>query len=258
MNEIISVAKKAAVQAGAYLKRRFDGALSITAKEGVQNFVTDVDFACEKLIIDEISEHFPDHSILSEESGEKSGSEFLWIVDPLDGTLNYIRSVPLYAVSIAVACEKELVAGVIYLPELDELFWAEKGKGAYLRDKKLKVSGQEKLENALLVTGTPYCCPKNQWLSVEQFSTIVQKGPPIRDLGSCAIDLAYVAAGRFDGFWMPQVAPWDLAAAKILIEEAGGVVTSYEGNPYHAFLSSPIVATNGKIHKELVALLQQG
>lgn len=244
----------AALQAGEMLAKRFGGVLDICSKEGTHNFVSDADVAAETIIINQIRSQFPSHSILSEECGTMDGSEILWIIDPIDGTLNFIRSVPLFAISIGVAVAGELVSGVIYLPIMRELFVAQKGRGAFLNGTRLKVSGVESLDRSVLVSGAPYHSQQKKYRSVEQYAKMLSLGCPIRDLGSAAIDLAYVASGRYDGYWMPSIKPWDVAAAKVLIEEAGGLFTKYDGAPYCDFVEAPIIASNGLLHP---ALLQQ-
>lgn len=253
-DELTHTAVQAALQAGDFLSKRFGSLLDISSKEGKHNYVTDVDVAVEKIVIDHITSRFSSHSILSEEFGQKSGSDTLWIIDPLDGTLNFIRSVPLFAVSIAVAVAGEIVVGVVYLPMLRELFVGQKGYGTFLNGSKVRVSKTSRLNEAMLVTGTPYHSPQKVQGSIEQFTKMLHLASPVRDLGSAAIDLAYIAAGRFDGYWMPTVQPWDLAAAKCLIEEAGGTFTKYDGSAYREFVEAPIIASNGLLHE---ALLQQ-
>ena len=256
--ELTLVAIQAALRAGEFLTKRFGTLLDITSKEGAHNFVTDVDVTVENMVIDAILTRFPGHAILSEESGPKEGTEALWIIDPLDGTLNFIRSVPLFAISIAASQGGQIVSGVVYLPMTRELFFATRGQGAFLNGQKIAVSKIDTLERAILVTGTPYHTHEQRWRSVDQFANMMRLGCPVRDLGAAAIDLAYVAAGRFDGYWMPTVQPWDLAAAKLLIEEAGGAFSDYHGKPYKELVESPIVASNGLLQDLILKQLANG
>ena len=246
-----------AVKAGGNeLSRFFNRQFKISNKEGVNNLVTEADHASEKAIIDVIRAKHPDHFILSEESGEMStSSTYKWIIDPIDGTVNFAHAIPLCCVSIAVEHEGEMILAAVYNPNMDELFFAEKGKGATLNGKSISVSAKEEVLRACLVTGFPYTyldLPENGPLDV--FERLIRKGIPVRRLGSAAIDLCWVACGRFDGFYEHKLEAWDSAAGYLIVEEAGGRVTDFEGKKYSPY-QHRIVATNGKIHDELVEVI---
>jgi myo-inositol-1(or 4)-monophosphatase len=257
-SDLTFVATQAALRAGALLRSGFETDFSISAKAGVQNLVTEYDTAAEKLIITEIHKHFPEHSILAEESGStiKNTNTVVWIIDPLDGTVNFAHGVPVFSVSIAATVEGKVVCGVIYQPMTNELFVAEKNKGAYLNGRKLSVSNTERFENALMSTGFPYNVDKDPLQCIEKFAKIQTQGVPIRRLGSAAIDLAYLAAGRFDTFWEVGLHPWDVAAGKLLIEEAGGTVTAWDGSLHEVIGYHTILATNGRLHTLMVNQLK--
>lgn len=246
----------AAVQAGAAeIMRFFNQSFQVHNKEGVNNLVTEADHASEKAILDVIRGQFPGHQVLTEETGAiVQDSEYKWIIDPIDGTVNFAHGIPLNCVSIAVEKEGTIILGAIYNPHLRELFFAEKGKGATLNDKPIRVSDQDKVINACLVTGFPYTYINMPNGPLETFSKFVRKGVPVRRLGSAAIDLCWVACGRFDGFYEHKLEPWDSAAGYLLVEEAGGKVTDHEGNPFSVY-QHRVLATNGKIHGEMVEVI---
>lgn len=258
VDEYLTVALQLALLAGDHLRQGVHADFSIESKPGRHNFVTTYDKSSEKKIIDGIRARFPEHAILAEESGEmKTESEVTWIIDPLDGTMNFSRRIPLFCVSIGVAVGKEIAAGVVYQPISQELFFAQKGKGAYLNGKPLSVSGAQTLEEAAVATGFPYNVDQNPLKCVDHFAHMLIKGVPIRRLGSAALDLAYVAAGRFDGYWEVSLHPWDMAAGKLLVEEAGGKVTHYDGSSHGIFQEASIVATNGHLHERLLTHLNE-
>jgi myo-inositol-1(or 4)-monophosphatase len=256
-SELSAIALQAAQQAGALLRSGFGTSFEISSKEGRHNLVTEYDRSSEQLIIETIRSHFPTHAFLAEESGEtkKGGSPVVWIIDPLDGTVNFAHGIPIFSISIAAAIGAEVVCGIVYQPLSQELFSAEKGQGAFLKGKQLRVSTANSLEESLLSTGFPYNVEENPLQCVEKFAEMQLKGIPIRRLGSAALDLAYVAAGRFDGFWEVGLHPWDMAAGKLLVEEAGGTVTHWNGSLHTLFGYQTIVATNGRLHQEIVAHL---
>ena len=238
---------RAAREAGALMKSRFNSGFRIDNKEGINNLVTEVDHASEKLIMGIIAEQFPDHFILSEEIGEVStASPYKWIIDPIDGTVNYANGIPICCVSIGLEKHGVMIMGAVYNPFLEELYFAEKGKGAFLNDKPISVSGKTEVIQSCLVTGFPYTYLDMPNGPLEVFARLIRKGIPVRRLGSAAIDLCWVAAGRFDGFYA-----WDSAAGFLLVEEAGGKVTDFKGDPYSPY-QPHILATNGKIHDELL------
>lgn len=242
-----------AIHTAADEMRRFvDLDFKISNKEGINNLVTEVDHASEKIIIDTIRKNFPGHHILTEESGDLvQDSEYKWIVDPIDGTVNFAHRIPICCISIGVEHNKKLVLGGIYNPYLNELFLAEKGKGATLNGKPISVSKKDRVINACLVTGFPYTYLDEPNGPLEVFARFIRKGVPVRRLGSAAIDLAWVAAGRFDGFYEHKLQAWDSAAGFLMVEEAGGRVTHFNGDDYSPYRPG-LIASNGTIHDELM------
>ena len=229
--------------------------LKISNKEGVNNWVTEADHAAEKAIIAAIKKDHPDHFILSEEVGEiVSNSEIKWIIDPIDGTINFASGIPLCAVSIGVEKEGEMILGAVYNPFIGELFFAQKGYGASLNDKKINVSSKQEVLHSCLVTGFPYTYLDMPNGPLQVFERFIRKGVPVRRLGSAAIDLCWVAAGRFDGFYEHKLSPWDSAAGFLIVEEAGGKVTDMNGAKYSPY-QHQIVASNGLIHDELIEVI---
>ena len=255
---IISLAIEAAQRAGKFLKENVGNITTIEEKSTEINLVTDIDKRSEAMIIGMIKEKFPEHAIIAEESGNTIGtSEYRWIIDPLDGTTNYTHGFPMFCVSIGVDHRGELIAGVIYDPMRDELFSAEKGSGAFLNGKKIRVSNEDRMIRSLLITGFPYNIGENPDHAIEHFNNFVIAAQGIRRLGSAAIDMAYVACGRAEGFWEVHLHPWDMAAAIVIIREAGGVVTDFSGKPMNVYTPN-IAASNGKIHADLLRVLSKG
>ncbi|MCX5837407.1 MAG: inositol monophosphatase family protein [Deltaproteobacteria bacterium] len=241
-------------EAGALLRERIDDRHTVRYK-GEINLVTEADHLSEALIVDRIRGSFPDHGILAEESPETSnGSGFRWIIDPLDGTTNYAHGYPVFCVSIALEAAGKIRLGAVYNPMLDELFTAEKGAGAFLNGRRLKVSRTAELSRSLLATGFPYDLREDQNNNINYFGAMALNTQAVRRSGSAALDLACVAAGRFDGFWQLKLMPWDMAAGWLLVEEAGGVVTNLHSARFD--LHSPhILASNGLIHAGMSRLL---
>src|SRR4051812_6999418 len=241
-----------ATEAGAKeLQRFFNGEFKISNKEGINNLVTEADHAAEKAIMDVIKQDYPAHFILSEEAGEIStSSEYKWIIDPIDGTVNFANGIPICCVSIGVEKAGEMILASVYNPLMNELFFAEKGKGATLNGELISVSTKDDLGSSCLVTGFPYTFLDIPNGPIHIFEKLLRKGIPVRRLGSAAIDLCWVAAGRFDGFYEHKLSAWDSAAGFLIVEEAGGKVTDFEGNKYSPY-QPHIIATNGKIHDEL-------
>lgn len=254
--DLLDIAQKAALEAGEMLKDGFGTSFRIDNKEGRHNLVTEYDHKAEELIINRIKSAFPNHIFLAEESGATGApaETVRWIIDPLDGTVNFAHSIPIFCVSIGAEQAGELLCGVIYAPMTGELFTGTKGGGAYLNGQQLSVSKTEKLDDSILVTGFPYNAWENPLHCIDHFSRFVRMGLPVRRLGSAAIDLAYLAAGRFDGYWEVSLNSWDVAAGKLLLQEAGGVMTQYDGSP-HNLHQGTMLATNGRIHKEMSAVL---
>ncbi len=248
-----------AVQAGAaQLQHYFNGEFKISNKEGMNNLVTEADHAAEKAIIDVIQKDYPDHFILSEETGEiVTSSEYKWIIDPIDGTVNFANGIPLCCVSIGLEKNGKMILGAVYAPLINELYFAQTGFGASLNDKKIVVSSKTELIKSCLVTGFPYTYLDAPNGPLQVFEKLIRRGIPVRRLGSAAIDLCWVAAGRFDGFYEHKLQAWDSAAGFLIIKEAGGMVTDFEGNDYSPY-QPHILATNGLIHHELLAVVNGG
>jgi myo-inositol-1(or 4)-monophosphatase len=250
-NTLIEAARAGAAE----IVRFFNKEFTITNKEGINNPVTEADHASEKAIFSTIREHFPEHYILSEEAGKiVQESEYKWIIDPIDGTINFAHGIPLNCVSIGIEHKGEMILGCVYNPHMNEMFIAEKGKGAFLNDRPIKVSNQQHALNACLVTGFPYTYLDMPNGPLEIFERFIRKGVPVRRLGSAAIDLCWVAAGRFDGFYEHKLEAWDSAAGFLMVEEAGGKVTDFNGNRYSPY-QHRILATNGQIHEEMLAII---
>ncbi len=246
-NLLIETAQKA----GGFIKSNADNYGDKHFK-GRVDIVTEVDLGAEKLILQAIKKNFPNHSIVTEESNNKeTPSEYRWIIDPLDGTTNFVHSFPFVCVSIGIEFKGELIYGVVYNPFLGEFFYAESGKGAYLNDKPISVSSNKTLKASLLATGFPYELSKNFERNMTLFSKIYRQTQGIRRAGSAAMDLCYVACGRFDGFWEFDLNPWDVAAGALIVKEAGGKLSNFSGNELDIY-SNEIMATNQHIHQKLL------
>ncbi len=244
MKPTTNIAVRAARQAGQLLLRYHDrvDSLKVTEKRA-NDFVSEVDKAAEEAIIQVIRQAYPDHAILAEESGIHAGNEYQWIIDPLDGTTNYLRGIPQFSVSIALQHKGTLISAVVYDPLRDEMFTADKGGGAYLNSRRLRVSEHKALQGALLGTGIPFRDQRFVDEYLGMLKALMQDAAGIRRPGSAALDFAYVAAGRYDGFWELGLAPWDFAAGALLVREAGGVVTDLSGGS--DFLQTGNVITAG-------------
>lgn len=229
----------------------------VSHKEGVNNLVTEADHAAERAILEVIKQKFPDHYILTEESGEiVQDSEYKWIIDPIDGTVNFAHGIPLCCVSVAIEKNGEIIMGAILNPNLKEFYFAEKGNGATLNDVRIHVSDQTEVIKACLVTGFPYTYINMANGPLEIFERFIRKGVPVRRLGSAAIDLCWVAAGRFDGFYEHKLEAWDSAAGYLMVEEAGGKVTDLNGDKFSVY-QHRLLATNGKIHDEMLDVINK-
>lgn len=248
------VAIEAALSSGRFIKRSVGKVREITYK-GRINIVTDVDKKSEKMIIKKILRHFPGHSILSEESSPRNtDSSYRWIIDPIDGTTNFAHGFPFFCVSIALEEKGKVVLGVVYDPMRDELFYAEKGRGARLNDKKITVSATKNLSESFLATGFAYGIKEAADDNVSNFTRFLKSAMAIRRAGSAALDLCYVACGRFDGFWEMGLQPWDSAAGSLIVKEAKGLVTKFDTSA-HTCYDNEILATNGHIHKQMARSL---
>ena len=254
---MLNFAIETARAAGHLLLEKY-GRITAVTKKGDYNLVTEADLASEALIIERIKSHYPRHMILAEESGDTvvvgGDAKWKWIIDPLDGTTNFAHGYPCFCVTIALEHDGELVVGVTYDPTRNELFTAEKGEGASLNFKPIHVSSTEKLSESLLVTGFPYDF-KDRHDFARHLTDFLLGARGVRRDGSAAIDMAYVACGRFDGFWEEGLNPWDVAAGVLMISEAGGRVTGYDGSPLSIY-KPPICASNGLIHDEMLAVLR--
>lgn len=262
-----AVAINTAAKAGEWIKSKLGDFSHLDQKTSPHDLVTEVDKGSEAMIRNLIMTHFPHHAILGEEGvepgpeasakavREASEAEFVWIVDPVDGTTNFIHGFPFYTVSIALAHKGEIIVGVVYDPSRDELFVAEKGKGAYVHGQKMHVSKEKRLIDSLVATGFPPDREYAQPLTMKGLQAIAPKARSVRAAGSAALHLAYVAAGRLSGFWEAGLNAWDMAAGVLLIQESGGRVSDMEGNPYQLGVRN-LLATNGGIHEPLLQELK--
>mgnify|MGYP001057051087 CR=1 FL=1 len=256
MQPLLNIAIRAARRAGEIIVRGMNRGprLDVRAK-GQNDFVTEIDMLAEREIIETVRKHYPDHAFLAEESGKTGDAEFVWIIDPLDGTTNYMHGFPQFAVSIAVQRRGRIEHGVVYDPLRQELFTASRGEGAQLDGRRIRVSGHNGLERALIGTGFPYRSNLH-WLDnyMSMFKAVTQQTSGIRRPGAAALDLAYVAAGRLDGFWELGLSPWDTAAGVVLITEAGGMVGTLTGGEYKH--EGHIVAGTPKVYAALIETLR--
>lgn len=254
MEQIKRVGIAAACNGGKVLREHF-GTLRSVHKKGAIDLVTEADIRSEAAIIDTIANTFPDHAILAEESGIHAGSDGRWIIDPLDGTTNFAHSLPLFCVSIAFSAENVVLAGFVLAPLLGELFVGVRDQGAQLNGTPISVSATQALADSLLVTGFPYDHPTIFDRLMGRFGRCLSATQGVRRLGSAALDLCYVANGRFDGFWEQHLKPWDTAAGYLVAREAGARTTVFSGRPY-SIDNDEIACTNGAIHDELLNLLE--
>ncbi|MFH1624963.1 MAG: inositol monophosphatase family protein [Pseudomonadota bacterium] len=247
MKEMMVTAVNAAREAGRILRENLGKSIKIDFK-GERNLVTDIDRASEKTIIEIIRKKYPDHRILTEESQVKNGtSPYRWIIDPLDGTTNYAHGYPSFCVSIALERKGYVLLGVVYDPILEELFTAEKGNGASLNGGKISVSSTDTLAHSMLATGFPYDLRESQNNNLVHFNNFIMAAQAIRRPGSAALDLCYVAMGRFDGFWELKLSPWDVAAGSLIVGEAGGVVTDFRGGILIFMAEKSLLAMDGSM-----------
>jgi len=245
------------LKAGARLRKHYGKIKSIQYKEGAAtNLVTNVDRDVENFIKRQIRSNFPNDSILAEESPiENENAPRRWIIDPLDGTTNYAHGLSLFSVSIGVEQAGDLVAGGVYDPIHRELFFARRGKGATLNGRRIGVSKVKRLDQSLLVTGFPYDIHEHPEKSLPYFSAVIRRAQGLRRLGSAALDLCYVAMSRFDGFFEVYLNPWDTSAGSLILKEAGGMITNFDGDTYSIY-QRELAASNGRIHKEMIEILK--
>ena len=255
----IEHAKRVAIAAaygGAQVLRDRFGNISHIDKKGAFNLLTEADTGSEKKIITTIREAFPDHAFLAEESGASEGTgEHRWLIDPLDGTTNFVHQLPVFAISIALTIGPEIVLGLVLNPMDGELFSAIYGRGAELNGKPIKVSSTKFVRESLLVTGFPYNFSEVAESIMSRFTACQNASQGVRRLGSAALDLCYVACGRIDGFWEQNLNPWDTAAGAVIATEAGAVITDFSNRPFTVD-QNEILVTNGKIHQEMLSLLE--
>jgi len=252
---IEAVMKAGEIQMG-YIESGFD-----VAHKGTIDLVTEADTAVEKMFRRLVGERFPDHAILAEEFGQDAqtkGASHCWLFDPLDGTTNYAHGLPVFCASLALEIDGRIEIGVIYDPTRKELFVAERGGGAFLNGRPIRVSDADSLVDSILVTGFPYDVHTRVPELVGLFAEFISRARAVRRLGSAALDLCSIASGRMDGFWEQDLKPWDIAAGILIVEEAGGTVTDFAGGPFSTRRPQWLVATNGKIHDDIVKICKAG
>ena len=264
LKAVLAVAVATAREAGALVREGFS-ALGKVDFKGTVNPVTETDRAAERLILQRLHAHFPTHRILGEEYGEIQGGDAdadpappKWFIDPLDGTNNFAHGFSHFAISLALQVEGTMVVGVIYDPMRDEMFTACRGAGVTCNGKPIHVSATSRLQDAFLATGFPYDRRVAASNNVQTLDHFLRRSQGVRRAGSAALDLAYVACGRFDGFWEPRLSPWDVAAGALLVEEAGGRISDFEGTCTRLFSGEEVVASNGHIHHEMLQVLREG
>jgi myo-inositol-1(or 4)-monophosphatase len=258
LHPMLNIAVKAARAAGSIINRAaLDLEVLKVGSKGPNDFVSEVDQAAEQAIIDVLLEAYPDHGILAEESGRTRGSktsEFTWIIDPLDGTTNFLHGFPVYAVSIALAHRGQVQQAVVYDPTRNDLFYASRGRGAFLNDRRLRVSKRTRISDALIGTGFPFRKGDNFKRYVKMFEEVMQSCAGLRRPGAAALDLCYVAAGFYDGFFETGLNPWDVAAGSLMITEAGGLIGNFTGEADYLY-QREVVAGNPKVYGQLVQIL---
>ncbi len=255
-NKIKSVLFECIFSSGEILRNNFGKTHKIYSKTSEIDLVTEIDKKSEGMIIKTINKNFPEHNIVSEESEmQNRNSEYTWFIDPLDGTTNYAHNFPIFCVAMAVAKEQKIILSAIYIPFFNELFFAEKDKGAYLNKKRIHTSKTNKLIKSLLATGFPYDVRKTKQSNFNNFKNFSKRCQGVRRPGSASVDLAFVSCGRLDGFWEMKLKPWDIAAGMLLVKEAGGKVSNFHGGEVD-ILSGKILASNGKIHKQMQDVLR--
>ena len=254
---MLNFAIRVAQEAGRLLRDRVGTKIDVSHK-GAINIVTDVDIASERLIREAIAIQYPRHQVLAEEGGlAESRSEYRWVIDPLDGTTNYAHGYPVFCVSIALEYQGETILGVVYDPMREELFAAERGGGATLNHRPIRVSPTDSLMQSMLSTGFPYDIRTSTLTNLDHWANFAMNAQALRRDGAAAIDLCYVACGRFDGFWELNLSPWDMAAGALIVTEAGGLVTDFSGGEFSNY-KPEIIASNGLIHNRMVEVIAMG
>lgn len=254
---ILNVMVQAALKAGRSLARDFGEVQNLqVSRKGPGDFVSQADHRAEQIIFSELKRARPGYGFLMEERGEIEGEDrqHRWIVDPLDGTTNFLHGIPVFAISIALERQGQLMAGVVYNPAMDELYTAERGGGAFLNDRRMRVAARQDLSDAVITTGIPHLGRPGHPAALKRLRNVMIEAAGIRRFGSAAIDLAWVAAGRVDGFWESGLAPWDVAAGMLMVRESGGFVSDFQGGA-EIYSSRTIVAGSERIHKGLLAIL---
>jgi myo-inositol-1(or 4)-monophosphatase len=253
----LATACEIVLRAGAIQTARRESGFHVR-KKGRTDLVTEVDLECEQMCRTTIAERFPEHDVLAEElsNDERSGSRYRWVFDPLDGTTNYAHGLPIFCASLAFEVDGRAEVGAVYDPTRRELFTAERGEGAFLNGNRLNVSDTSELIDALLVTGFPYDVHRQRGDLVELFGAFLGHARAVRRLGSAALDLCYIAAGRFEGFWEQQLKPWDVSAGALIVEEARGRVTGMDGSPFDPH-TGHLVASNRLVHDQMLAVIRE-
>lgn len=251
LEKVLKEVKLLAKDVGKYQLDKYEKELNVTKKTSYLDLVSEVDKKSEEKIVNWIKSNFPEHDILAEESGiTDNKSEYEWVIDPLDGTTNYIHGFPMFSISIALTKDDEPILGVIYVPYLNELYTAIKGKGAYLNEKKISVSQKNNLKESLLVTGFPYDLTEDEYNNIEIFRSLLLKSRGVRRIGSAAYDLACIAAGKLDGFWELKLSPWDVKAGIVIVREAGGEVIETDFHGHYLIVAGP-KGINNKLFNEI-------
>jgi myo-inositol-1(or 4)-monophosphatase len=255
MKDFMTVAREAALKAGGVLRENIHGIREISYKGDI-NLVTEMDMRSERIIVGVLHASFPGHGIIAEEETSiRNNSGFTWIIDPLDGTTNYAHGYPCFSVSIALEHDGDIILGVVYDPMREELFAAQKGQGASLNGKTIRVSVIDTLIKGLLATGFPYDRKVSEKNNLDYFHELLMASQEVRRDGSAALDLCYVASGRFDGFWELKLKPWDVAAGSLIVREAGGTVSDFSGTRF-SIHDNEILASNGRLHEQIGELLR--
>ena len=256
LREFARVGEAAVREAGRYLRENLGKAAGRTSYKGAVDLVTPFDLGAQDILVGRLSAAFPDHGFLAEEGLERSGaSDCRWVIDPLDGTTNFAHGFPVFCVSAGLECDGRLALGFVYDPVREEMFQAEAGRGATLNGVPVRVSGVDRLDRALLATGFPYDVRHSPANNLDHWGNVIVRAQAIRRCGSAALDLCYVATGRFDGFWELKLKPWDVAAGALIVAEAGGRVTNFEDGPFKLGVPA-IAATNALIHGQLLEVLK--